>query len=299
MSASGSFREVVIRCDPVRSLCWQDGSLIDVAGAGGFDRFTCMRAGADLWGVLYEHRGVRAVLLRNGKVEREVSRGLDQAEQCDFPVTLALLPSGKPVLIRCPEKGNQLEIEDAETGFRLTSREHAVADFLHCRLEVSPGGRYLLSTGLRWQSWRTALVFDLARALEDPATLNGGGILKPAEPQHQVDSATFSGADTLVVAAVDEVDIERRTDLLVWDLASRKRIAQYSYREPLGIVFASGHHAFSLYPYVKRIDLATGEIVQQWPHLFTGDGDAVAAFDPESCRLAVATAEGVAVLQAG
>ncbi len=83
----------------------------------------------------------------------------------------------------------------------------------------------------------------------------------------------------------------------MWDPGSKRRIARHCYRESLGVLFASGQRAFSLYQHLKLIALVTGEIVRRWPQLSTGDGDALAAFDLESCSLAVATPEGLTVVQ--
>jgi hypothetical protein len=217
----------------VKSLCWDGDSLIDLAGAYSrihldgriepsgikfgyrFDHLISLRLGEDLWCVLYENRGTKGLILKNVQHVREINRSYYCADDYDYPVTLFMLPSGRAAVIHCPDEYNRLEIEDAETGARLTRRGGG-DDFFHSRLQVSPGSKYLVSAGWAWHPFYEARVFDLARALEDPASLDGEGLF-PFGPE-EAESAVFSGRDRLVVALTSE---HKNAAFGVWDLAAR------------------------------------------------------------------------------
>jgi hypothetical protein len=314
-----SLVELEIKCPSVKSLCWDGDTLIDLAGGYSrihldgrtersginfgyrFDYLTSLRSGDDIWCILYENRGTKGLILKNCQFVREINRSYYCADDYDYPVTLVMLPSGRVAVIHCPDEYNRLEIEDAETGARLAARDGG-DDFFHSRLQVSPGGKYLLSAGWVWHPWCEARVFDLAHALEDPATLDGEGLflLGPDEAE----SAVFSEQDRLVVGMIHD---HKEPELGVWDLGTKSWISRRSLHEPVGTIFASGSRAFSLYGHPKVVDLWTGQVLQRWEHISTGSqrgpidlrgATRQAAFDACKFRLAVTSETGITVLAA-
>jgi hypothetical protein len=201
----------------VQSLCWEGDTLVDVVGGFRrlhldgreeasriswgyrFDRARLLPTAGGTWVVLYENRGTKAVLLRDGHQIRELNRSYHCAEDYDYAIALGLLPTERVAVFHCPDAYNQLEIEDAETGERLTRRTSESPDFFHSRLEVSPGGQYLVSAGWIWHPLEDAQVFEIAEALRDPETLNVEEGFSNSW-YCEVEAATFSGPQRLVIA---------------------------------------------------------------------------------------------------
>ncbi len=75
--------------------------------------------------------GTKGLLLASdGRLIREVNRSYYQAEAYRYPLVLCTLPHGHPGLVHCPERYNQLEVEVAVTGERLTANtDRKLADF--------------------------------------------------------------------------------------------------------------------------------------------------------------------------
>lgn len=162
---------------------WHDGALVDVAagwrrygldgsapvkrysGYGpGFDA-AVMAPAADVVALVVS-TGTKALLLEpGGKVIRELNRSFYCAEDYRYPLALFTLPDGRTGLVHCPDRYNQLEIEVARTGERLTAdRDRDPDDFFHSRLAVSPDGRFLLVLPLQDQTPTSPLKVAVRRA---------------------------------------------------------------------------------------------------------------------------------------
>src|SRR4051794_302716 len=118
------------------SLSWDGDELVDVIGGWrrwGADGTQAPRGGS--WSypvdpavvspsgrfhVLYTERGTKAVVLADGRIVRELNRSFAHAADYDYPVALGRLPDGREIVVHCPDHHNQLEIEDLESGRRLT-----------------------------------------------------------------------------------------------------------------------------------------------------------------------------------
>ncbi|MET0791687.1 MAG: hypothetical protein ABW061_09225, partial [Polyangiaceae bacterium] len=150
-----------------RSLAWDGDVLVDwVAGGTRYHLDgTIIRAGISWayefdaatalsnspWAVIYERLGTKALLLKHGTLVRELNRSFYHAQVYAYPVSLLLAPGGRVVVAHCPDEYNRIEIEDANTGERLTaSSKRKPEDFFHSRLQPSPDGKWLLSAGWVW-----------------------------------------------------------------------------------------------------------------------------------------------------
>src|SRR4030095_5144376 len=169
------------------ALCCHGDELVDWAGiiryqldgtssgpkvnyAYRFDR--AVSSGSGEYVVLYEQLGTKGLILKRGKVVREINRSFYHAHVYEYPVALFTLPDGREVIAHCPDHYNVIETEEVESGNRLTSRTGEAADFFHSRLLVSSDSRYLLSAGWVWHPWDTIQLFDIPQALEAPANLD-------------------------------------------------------------------------------------------------------------------------------
>lgn len=154
-----------------------DGSTshVDRRYAYAFDAVATL-PGSDL-SVIYTRLRTKGRVIRDCEEIREIDRSDYQAEAYEYPVALGRLPTGREVLVHCPEAYNRLEVEDLATGERLTAgAQRQPCDFFHSRLQVSPDGRWLLSAGWVWHPLDRIEVFDLAKAMTDPGHLDGNGM---------------------------------------------------------------------------------------------------------------------------
>ncbi len=324
-----------IAAERVRSLVWRGDDLVDWASGGAvhgldgesssgpvnyahpFDAAVAEPEGE--WAILYTRLGTKALLLRFGNVVREIDRSFYHATRYEYPVCLWRSTTGRVLLCHCPEAYNRLEIEDAETGERLTTGDRDPQDVFHSRLQVSPDGRRLLSAGWCWHPWDVAMVFDLEAALRDPTVLD-----RNADGAHESGhiglaeeaSACWASATELLLGGSDEEEDEeealehpgprlRPRGIARFDFEQRAVTADIQLDEPPGTMMPVGPaHALALYRHPKLVSLETGNVIEEWPQLDTGTQTSSIlgsdlppmALDPDRRRLAVADPKAIHVL---
>lgn len=311
---------------PPKSLCWSGEELVDWA-AGGLRhhldgrtseshirysyRFDAAVMSPDgRYAVLYERLGTKGLLLREGEVVRELNRSFYHADVYEYPVALCTLPSGRTLLAHCPEDYCRLELEDAETGERLTRRDSDPADIFHSRLQFSRDGRWLLSAGWIWHPVDAACVFDVSRALEQPASLDRPGDLNLlGEDFVECQAAAFGARDTVLLGCSDfggpaEGEHSR---LVVYSLLEQRELSRVTPQAPLGTLMGLGEYAVSFLGHPRLLELATGRGVEEWPELDTGlQSSSIIhhlpklpplALDPQGRRFAVGTEKGIEVIR--
>ncbi|MGW5354596.1 hypothetical protein ACWERV_29280 [Streptomyces sp. NPDC004031] len=280
-----------------------------------FDAATAAPPGP--YGAVYQERGTKAALLEGSRVLRELNRSYYHSTAFDYPLALGRLGDGRDVVVHCPDEYNVLQIEDAGSGERLTAGGREPEDVFHSRLELSPDGRHLLSVGWFWQPFGTAQVFDTARALADPATLDGEGVLPTlAVMGGEVGGGCWLDADRLVLATGPEEWYSPQEEpgalaaqhLGVWSVSERRWLHRSPLpdAEPGVLLLPRGEQVVTLHGHPRLLDAATGRVVAQWPQVRVGTKSLcyaarkhlspVAALHPDGSRLAVVGEEGIAVL---
>jgi hypothetical protein len=323
----------------VKSLTWYGDQLVDWAGGitvfhldgkiepnrlfWGFDFDAVQATPNGRYAVLYKRLGTKALLLHNGKILRELNRSYYFAETYEYPVSIWNAPDGRTLIAHCPDEYNQIEIEDAETGQRLTSAVRKPDDFFHSRLMVNSNGTRLLSAGWIWHPFDGVTYFGVAEALQNPAHLDQRdsaaekiGDLGMAE----VGSACWQSADYILLGGVSdpafpEVEKNRQADelslrtkgLAIYDVAAKAYIKSFALTEPPGTMMPVGEtYVACFYKHPKLVSLETGEIVAQWEDLDTGNQASSIlsgveipplALDAENNRFAVAGLDGIHVVQ--
>ncbi|WP_202797082.1 hypothetical protein [Kribbella flavida] len=311
----------------VRSLSWHGDALVDVVGGGrrwaadGTEHRAEVSWGSLLdravshrrYAVLYVERGTKAVLVKDGKLLRELNRSYYLAEAYDYPVALGTLPDGLDVIAHCPDRYNVLEIEELESGRRITTGDRDPADVFHSQLQFSPDGRRLLSVGWMWHPVGVAHVFDVERAVVVPAALDGEGLLPLATGRDaDIVSACWLDADRLAVAAGDDVwggeqgAVLGPQQLGIWSFAESAWVHRHSSDRPLGALLGRGNRLVSLSGHPRALSAETGELLVEWPEVRvperrtsygrTDEPSPVAALHPDGRRLAVAGAGGIHLL---
>lgn len=303
------------------SLCWSGDGLIDPVSGGirhGLDgsssgpsfpsdsRFDSAVMSPDgRFTVLYEKRGQKGLLLREGQVLRELTRDEYHASTYEYPVALMTFPSGRTILAHCPTEYCRIELEDAETGAPLTRRDNPPQDVFHSRLQFSPDGRYLLSAGWIWHPVDAAFAFDVTRALEQPQSLEQLEHFAPEDDFWEVHAAAFGARDTVVLECSGlEADA---LHLVVYSLSERRVLSAVPLESVLGNFMVMGEYAVGFYAHPQLVELATGRVVEHWPDLDTGlQGSSIIhhiphppplAVDPAGRRFAVGTARGIEVVR--
>lgn len=304
-----------------RTLVWLEGKLYDIAagwrpigGTATFSEYSkhfdaavaapngdlvALMASALTKGLLLEPPGVPI---------REVNRSYVEAEAYRYPLTLFTLPDGRTGLVHCPEYRNQLEIEVAATGERLTDGDRVPDDFFHSRLAVSPSGRYLLSAGWVWSPYSCLAVYDLHRALVTPAALDRWTSDDVCDGREFLD-AEVSGAcfvgDDVVLSTAEPATLVR------WSLAARMAVWARELDRCAGDLVPLHGNVLAVHEHPVLYDAATGERLAEWPDLPTGEsrspivydrtfsGPNRIAVDPTTPRFAHTDGETVTIVHLG
>lgn len=282
-----------------KALVWLGGRLYDVAAGwkrvshGGSrpdgQRYSSLQAEFDEAArapdeslvALISSVGTKALLLEpDGPVVRELRRSYYHATQYRYPLALFTLPNGRTGLAHCPNRYNQLELEDARTGERLgRSSERRPQDIFHSRLAVSDCGAYLLSAGWLWQPWGALMVYDLGAALRDPARLDGFGLFDlRGLIQAEVAGAAFVGGDVVISTSDEENDPDGPDDLgprmlVRYSLTSLSYVWRRHLTGSVGDLLPMADGVLSLQEHPRWHDPTTGVTAYEWPDLPTGVAD--------------------------
>lgn len=324
----------------VRSLVFQGESLVDWVGGGRvlrldgteqrsrvfyayrFDSAVLCPSGR--YSVLFERLGTKGAVIdaTTGHVLREINRSYYHANVYAFPVALWVSPSGHTLLAHCPDEYNRIEIDDIDSGERLTpDTDREPGDYFHSRLVVSPGGTRLLSAGWVWHPWDFVGWFDLDRALRDPKHLD-----KPQVAEGSVAiglaeeaSAAWQTDDCLLVGSSDEPEDPEEVaafggaprlvspGLAVVDVRAGSVVQSVSLPHPPGAMMPVGtHEVVTFFEHPRLYRLSDGLLLHEWPHLPTGtltssiehhlEPPPPTAIDAARVRFAVATADAVEVV---
>jgi len=329
-------RDVVAVAD-AKALVWIEGRLYDVAagcrsvpvdGSSGSSRFSRYGNQFDAATVsprgdvvaLMASTGTKALLMApDGRVIREVNRSYYRADAYRYPLALCTLPDGRTGLVHCPESYKQLEVEVALTGERLTTGpDREPTDFFHSRLAVSSDGRYLLSAGWVWHPWDCLAVYDLHRALSEPATLDPlGNVFDPRRlVQAEVAGACFLGEDVVVSTSPEPNEPDTTDDLApnmlaLWSPTTGTFIWRAQLDLPAGDVIAVAGNILALYDHPRLHNATSGELIAAWPDISTGQagssivwnksfsGPARVAVDQPNQRFAVTDGERITIIHLG
>lgn len=157
---------VHIPCKDVRTLAWDGDALVDVVTdrqlhldgtcenarshlGYPFDRGLCVRSPGVCWTIAYDNRGTKALILKNGKIYRQLNRDYYFAKAYDYPIAASTISDGRVLIAHCPTSYDELTFEDAESGAILGTRKSDKMEF-HSRLAFSPSGDSFVSAGWFW-----------------------------------------------------------------------------------------------------------------------------------------------------
>jgi hypothetical protein len=315
----------------VLSLLWAGDRLVDPVGGGAsvgldgsvtprsvnwtyaFDRALATDDGQTM--VLYTALGTKGLVIRGGRVLREVNRSYYHAGTYEFPVAAGRLHDGTEVLVHCPDGYNRLAIESLADGRRLAAATERAEDLFQSRLRLSPDGRRLLSAGWFWHPFDVVALYDLVHALEDPTALDRGDARHEPVVHAEVQSACWLTQDQIVISTTSEEEPSGDSDpaalgpgeLGVWSIAQRQWIARSTTGGHTGTLHAIGGHVLALYEHPRLLDPFTGAVIDAWPALASGtqissimvrqESVPPVAIDAANSRFAIASDNTVTVIQ--
>lgn len=325
--------EIPLR-DPVDSLSWRGDSLIDWVGGGrvfhldgtvveshiiwGYRFDAAVQSISGRYAAIYERLGTKAVLLDSGELLRELNRSFYFADSYEYPLVFFQHPDGRELLAHCPEEYNRIEIEEVATGSRLTASDsREPEDCFYSRLAVSSDGNYLLACGWLWHPFDTATVWPIADALMDGRTLDPLRSLYPTT-HAEINSASFVDTDRVIISShPNAVAFRQREEssfgpghVGVFNLKTNSFESVTKIAQSTGdMMWIGDGRVVCFYETPSVIDLATGDIVESWPDIFSGkrDGNIIhsvgelppLAIDPIRKRFAVASHDRITVIDFG
>ena len=314
----------------IRSLCWAGDVLIDWVGGGKTLHLDGMTKGACViysyrfdaavsspcgdYVVIYEKLGTKGLVLFRGKVLREINRSFYHAHVYEYPVAIIQTRAGRILLAHCPEDYCRLDLEDIETGQRLTnSEERAPSDYFHSRLRASPDGKWLISAGWFWHPWESLQLFNLEAVLKEPSLLDHSAPLPDIDGE--LAAAEFLPNNHIVVATSDDTMNDDETkaysigpnSIAVFNPISCEIISCVTASEPVGSLMPIDMDiAIGFYGHPKLYSLKTGEVLKRWDNIHSGNqmGSIIGknaavpsiACDAENRRFAIAGTTAVEVV---
>jgi hypothetical protein len=323
----------------VSSLCWDGDSLVDWVEGGhryyldgrvplrnvaySFPFDAAVVSPTCEYAAIFTRLGTKGLVLKRGEVLRELNRSFYHAHVYEYPITMLRLRNGREVIAHCPDSYNQLEIDDLETGARLTSAgARSPSDVFFSRLAATPDGSFLMSAGWVWHPLDHVKVFNIGIGLADPTHLDGGGI--ELDLWAEDSSACFLTGSRMVVALNDELDDEETPVgregqgkkeespefgvFRIYDVAAAELLWSASPQAPVGSIMSVGQdQVVGFYEHPKLFDLRSGAVIRRWPHLKTGTQTSSIiwhigaippmAFDTGNRRFAIAHDDIITVVQ--
>jgi hypothetical protein len=320
---------IPLKDNKVKSLCWQDDTLIDWA-MGGITYHLDATSTRMRWGigyrfdgaiispsgdyvVVYEKLGTKGIVLYRENLIREINRSYAAADVYEYPIALFQLPDGREVIAHCPEHHHEIHIDDLETGKRLTeSPTRKSFGWYHSRFSATNNGAYLLNAGWVWHPWDMCEVYDVTKALQTPETLDGWGLNFPYHCE--VASAAFLGNDSVIFTGSpdseedDEALNLHPNSIALFDLKTQNCLSSVKLTEPAGTLMPlSDDYVVGFYEHPKLIALKSGKIIYRWTEINSGmqlssivERDSslpTIALDTKNRRFAVASDEVIYVVQ--
>src|SRR6266702_1999029 len=189
----------------------------------------------------------------------------------EYPIAILELPDGVVGLAHCPEGYNRLEIEEIESGDKLTLRPGESPDFFHSRLQVSPDGAYLLSAGWVWHPVDVIHVFSIHDALKCSEHLDKPIPLSLPDEIFEVNAATFQDNNVLLLVGKSESDESSASFVAQYQIKEEKVEQMCSLESVPGTIMAVGRdHFVGFYEHPKLFEISTGKVVRSWPELSSG-----------------------------
>jgi hypothetical protein len=273
---------------------------------------SCVQSENSEYVFVFQKLGTKGLLMKNGKILREINRSYYQAHVYEYPA-IFLTHKDKTYLVHCPTQYCQLDFEEVETGNIVTNiKGRDPGDIFHSRLEISPDGKYLMSKGWVWHPLDIIQIYEIANCLENPALLDKLDFENP-DAGVEVCTASFIDDNKALLGSTAEVfDSEKQTPLLpnsfcIWNIPTNIFSTPITPAFEFGNLFAINTNlAWDIYKFPKIINLNTGEIEDKAEDVYSGeqrssilhtsDKQPLYAFDKTRKSLAILQNDQITVL---
>lgn len=277
-----------------------------------FDRL--IRSSDGSYAFLYQIKGTKGLILRaDGSIIREVNRSYYHSSTYEYPATFWKRSDGITCLIHCPEEYNRIEIEEVETGKRISDESsRKPSDAFHSRLMIDPDNRTLLSRGWYWHPWDCAELFDLEDCSRDPKLLDQSKLTP--DVMSEVTGADFIDENRILLGYALELDnVQTKEEKPSWQIVIWNfRTGEIS--EPVTTEIELGTHLFvidenrawDLYGHPKIIDIHSGNVMDSVPEINSGTQQSSIihhlnflpkiAFNRETGQVAIGTENTIEIL---
>lgn len=285
-----------IKTNYLQTISWLNNSIIDWANSGrqyfldghvkemgsyyyAFPFDTAVTSDNGIYAVIYQKLGTKGLLLKNGKLLREINRSYYQADVYEFPVSFVTAQNGKTYLIHCPNDYCQIDFEEVESGEIVTNlKERKPSDFFHSRFELSPDNRTLISKGWAWHPYDFVEVFDIEECIVNPLLLDKSKLRPNVDAE--ICAASFIDNNRLLIGSPSETEPFDETpseklkpgQIAIWNIKTME------ISKPLTPNFIVGGHltaidetyAWDLYDYPKIVNYKTGIVEDKIEDISTG-----------------------------
>ncbi|MBC9909982.1 hypothetical protein [Chitinophaga varians] len=272
----------------VKTISWRGKDLVDWAlgikihGEGewpaqqityAYNFDTAITSADGQYALIFTKQGTKGLLLKNGKMLREINRSYYQAEVYEYPAVFFVAPNGRTYLAHCPQAYCQLDFEDVETGeviSRVEGREPQ--DYFYSRLEVSADNKWLISKGWVWHPWDMVAAFNIEACIQNPLLLDNA--MKNPDVNAEVGVAGFISNHEVLIGAIGDgelMDEEAENaealqpgQLVVWDLETNELSAPVTVKGIFGNIFPiDDTYTWDLAGCPRIINYRTGEVTDQ------------------------------------
>lgn len=276
----------------VKTISWRGKDLVDWAtgtkihGEGewpsqqihyAYNFDTAITSEDGQYALIFTKQGTKGLLLKNGKMLREINRSYYQAEVYEYPAAFFVAANGRTYLAHCPEAYCQLDFEDVETGEVITHVEgREPQDYFYSRLEVSADNKWLISKGWVWHPWDMVVAFNIEACLQNPLLLDK--VTKTPDVNAEVGVAGFISNHEVLIGAIGDgelMDEEAENaealqpgQLVVWNLETDELSAPVTVKGIFGNIFPiDDTYTWDLAGCPRIINYRTGEVTDQLDEL--------------------------------
>ena len=282
-----------IKANYIETIDWLEGNIVDWVCGGqiysaegensqiatyhyNFNFNGCITSQDREYVFIYQRLGTKGLLLKNGKLLREVNRSYYHAASYEYPAAFVTIDK-KTYLIHCPQGYSQIDFEDVETGELVTNiSERRPSDVFHSRLSISPDGKYLMVCGWVWHPVDKVELFNIEECLKNPLLLDKS-LLHP-EFGTEISSASFIDSDRVLIASSDEepfddevLPILPQKHIAIWNFKTNELSEPVQVNAEIGNLFAiNDKQAWDTFKFPKLINFETGEVQIKFEEVYSG-----------------------------
>jgi len=225
---------------------------------------------------IFERLTTKGLLLKNGKLLREINRSYYCASVYEYPAAFITF-DGNTYLAHCPFEYCRLDFEEVETGEIVTNiAGRNPSDVFHSRLIASPDGRHLMVRGWAWHPVDKIELFNIASCFASPLMLDNATLWP--DIGREMNTASFIDNKRVLIASTDEEPFDDEEpnpfppkSIAVWNVYTNEVSDAIKVNGEFGNLFAIDHtYAWDMYKYPKLINITTGEIVGKCEEINSG-----------------------------